>query len=258
MCIRDRAWLIATVMANVVWCMPQFNLGRAAVQQNLIPSMGEGASSTWLICGVLFAVALIVNFFYGSGGSGIKIFEIILKLMVAVVVVSFFAVVVMLTLKGSLPWGEIAAGLVPDFKALFNPSATYQPLIEASSDSDFWTKFIADQQRDKIIAAFATAVGINMTFLLPYSLLRKGWGKEHRPMAKVDLSVGLIVPFVLATGCVLITAASQFHGKTADVLTEDGAVIAKMRGAHDKVFDKIPTVQSNGEYVGVKKNLAQA
>ena len=27
------AWLIATIMANIVWCMPQFNLGRAAVQQ---------------------------------------------------------------------------------------------------------------------------------------------------------------------------------------------------------------------------------
>lgn len=232
------AWLIATVMANIVWCMPQFNLGRAAVQQNLLPQMGDGDTSTWIICGTLFTVALIVNFFYGSGGTGIKIFERILKLMVAVVVVSFFAVVIMLSAKGELPWGEIARGFIPDFGALFRPSATFESLIASSSDPDFWTEEIAGQQRDKIMAAFATAVGINMTFLLPYSLLRKGWGKEHRPMAKVDLSIGLIVPFVLATGCVLLAAASQFHGKTNDVFAEGGGIQPSMMGAYNKVFDK--------------------
>jgi len=230
------AWLIATLMANVVWCMPQFNLGRAAVQQNLLPQMGDGTQSTWIICGVLFGVALIVNFFYGSGGTGIKIFEMILKLLVAIVVVSFFAVVIMLTMKGGLPWGEIASGFIPDVGALFRPSNTYQALIDSSSNPEWWKSFVGDQQRDKIMAAFATAVGINMTFLLPYSLLKKGWGKEHRPMAKVDLSIGLIVPFVLATSCVLIAAASQFHGKTTDVLKEDGTVAAEMKGSYGKVL----------------------
>ena len=33
------------------------------------------------------------------------------------------------------------------------------------------------------------------------------------------LSIGLIVPFVLATGCVVIAAASQFHGNTQDVMS---------------------------------------
>ena len=39
---------------------------------------------------------------------------------------------------------------------------------------------VANIQKDRIITAFATAVGINMTFLLPYSMLRKGWGVKHR------------------------------------------------------------------------------
>ena len=34
-------WLIATIMANIVWCLPQFALGTAAVQDNLIPSLGN-------------------------------------------------------------------------------------------------------------------------------------------------------------------------------------------------------------------------
>ena len=32
-------WAIATIMANVVWCLPQFSLGTAAVTQNLIPAL---------------------------------------------------------------------------------------------------------------------------------------------------------------------------------------------------------------------------
>ncbi len=34
-------WLIATIMANIVWCLPQFALGTAAVQQNLLPSLNN-------------------------------------------------------------------------------------------------------------------------------------------------------------------------------------------------------------------------
>ena len=41
------AWLIATAMANMVWCMPQFSLGNAAIQENLLglrtaPRCGDG------------------------------------------------------------------------------------------------------------------------------------------------------------------------------------------------------------------------
>jgi len=48
--------------------------------------------------------------------------------------------------------------------------------------------------------------------LLPYSMLRKGWGREHRGLASFDLSLGLFLPFFLATTCVVIASAHQFHG----------------------------------------------
>jgi Mn2+/Fe2+ NRAMP family transporter len=60
-------------------------------------------------------------------------------------------------------------------------------------------------------------VGINMTWLLPYSLLKKRWGKVHRGLSIFDLSIGLFIPFLLATSCVVIASASQFHTQTADV-----------------------------------------
>ena len=109
-------------------------------------------------------------------------------------------------------------GLIPNFSLLTNPAPTLQPAIEATGDyAVHWQTVVANVQRDKIITAFATAVGINMTFLLPYSMLKKKWGGEHRQLAIVDLSIGLVIPFVLATGCVVIAAASQFHNQHQDV-----------------------------------------
>jgi hypothetical protein len=84
------------------------------------------------------------------------------------------------------------------------------------------------QQRDVMIAATAAAVGINMTFLLPYSMLRKGWDKDFRGLAIFDLSTGLFIPFILATGFVIIASASRFHTEPAPgfVPDEPGSTVA--------------------------------
>ncbi|ADE55939.1 divalent metal cation transporter [Coraliomargarita akajimensis] len=217
------AWLIATVMANIVWCMPQFNLARAAVQQNLLPSVGTSNTSTIIICAIILIIALGVNVLYESEGKGRKAFDIIIKLMVGLIVLSFIAVVVTLTSSGEIDFGAVCSNLIPNPALLFEPSATYSAIIAQSSQPEWWTAKIVSDQRDIIIAAFGTAVGINMTWLLPYTLLRKKWGRLHRSLSIFDLSIGLFLPFFLATGCVVIAAASQFHAKTADVDPAAGA-----------------------------------
>ncbi|MEO1835733.1 MAG: divalent metal cation transporter [Akkermansiaceae bacterium] len=234
------SWLIATVMANIVWCMPQFNLGRAAVQQNLLPSVGESNTSTFVICLILLLIAFVVNCSYENGSKGLKTFERILKSMVGIIVGCFILVVVTLSINGAIPWGQIFNGLIPNFSYLFNAAPAYEELINSSSAPDFWKSTIANGQRDIIIAAFGTAVGINMTFLLPYSMIRKSWGAKHRGLAIFDLSIGLFVPFVIATACVVIASASQFHSKTADILEEDGKPNAKVAGAYYKGLAKHP------------------
>jgi len=213
-------WLIATIMANIVWCLPQFALGTAAVQQNLVPSLGNPEGYGKVIVAVaILCIASVVVWFYNSGSKGIKIFELILKGMVGIVVLSFFGVVLALSMKGAIDWGQIFAGFVPKLNFLFEPVPVLAEQIQQTGEArEWWTTKVAGTQKDVIIAAFATAVGINMTFLLPYSMLRKGWGVRQRGLAIFDLSIGLIVPFVLATGCVVIAAASQFHGKTDDVM----------------------------------------
>ena len=211
-------WLIASMMANLVWSMPQFALGTAAIQQNLFSSvlgpqaMPDPGGKIVVGC-ILLAVTIAVVMLYSIEGWGVKLFEIIVKVMVGMIVLCFFGVVIKLSLKGSLDWGAILRGLIPDLSLVSKPSAKLMPYINAVDEKfrKFWTDLIVSQQRDVMISAASTAVGINMTFLLPYSMLRKGWNKTFRGLAIFDLSTGLFLPFVLTTGCVVIAAASQFH-----------------------------------------------
>ncbi len=209
-------------MANLVWSLPQFALGTAAIQQNLLPNLvgPEVMPDPWgkILVGCCFlAICITATMFYGMGGWGAKLFEIVIKVMVSVIVLCFFGVVVKISMTGALDWAQVLRGLVPDLRLLFRPTDSFKPFIEAVAPGcrEFWTSLIVGQQRDVMISAAATAVGINMTFLLPYSMLRKGWGKEFRGLAIFDLSTGLFVPFILATGCVVIASASQFHAKAA-------------------------------------------
>ncbi len=227
-------WAIATLMANIVWCLPQFSLATAAVLQNLAPGLPEAMGDTGaklLVCGVLLALSISIIWLYDSGHRGVKIFELILKLMVAIVVLCFFGVVLKLATSGDgLAWGSVLSGFVPDLGLLNKPASTFDGALAATGGfASYWTSLIVTDQRDIMITAVATAVGINMTFLLPYSILKKGWDKESRGLAIFDLSTGLLIPFVLATSCVVIAAASQFHVKPQPGIIE-GTAPAGMMG----------------------------
>ncbi|MFV1994895.1 MAG: divalent metal cation transporter, partial [Verrucomicrobiales bacterium] len=244
-------WLIATLMANIVWCLPQFALGTAAVKQNLIPSLAQSDIATYFIVAGLLAVALVVIWFYDSGSRGIQIFENILKGMVGLVVLCFLGVAVSLTLtEGGLPWGKVFKGFVPNLGLLSSPAAGFSETLVAAGDSaPFWKDRIVGQQQGVIMAAFATAVGINMTFLLPYSMLKKGWGREHRGLAIFDLSTGLLIPFMIATGCVVIAAASQFHAQAK--FEVGGEVNPKVAAAYAENLDALLGSQHGAEvYAG--------
>jgi hypothetical protein len=243
-------WAIATLMANMVWCLPQFSLGTAAVRQNLLPGLlaPEVVAHQWLanlvVCVpiALFCIAMVWS--YSSGGTGVKVFNIILKIMVAVIVICFFGVVVKMSAVGHLQWSKIFAGLVPDLDLLKSPAKTFDPFLAESEFRKFWEGFIVGQQRNVMISAAATAVGINMTFLLPYSMLKRGWDRGFRGLAIFDLSTGLFVPFILATGCVVIAAAAQFHTRYAPGLLGE---------PNDKGEIVQPSAAIAGRYQGVAK-----
>lgn len=206
-------WAIATIMANIVWCLPQFTLGTAAVTQNLVPSLNHTGGKVLVVL-VLVLIAGLVIWAYDRGNRGVKIFDLILKIMVGLVVLSFFGVVIKMGTAGDLPWNEIAAGFIPNFSLFSQPAEVYTPFLEGTGEfRSFWENKIISLQKDVMIAAAATAVGINMTFFMPFVLLSRKWGREHRGLAKFDLWTALLIPYVVATSCVVIAAGSQFNGK---------------------------------------------
>lgn len=243
-------WAIATLMANLVWAMPQFALGTAAMRQNLGLFTGENGD---VICtAILFGTAVAIVWSYDRGGSGLKLFEVMLKVMVGVIVLSFFGVVVAMGLKGALPWGEVLAGFVPDISLLWSVPDSYAGALSESGDNEsYWRSVILDSQQGRMVTAAATAVGINMTFLLPYSLLKRKWDRDFRGLAVFDLSVGLFFPFVLATSCVVIAAATQFHGQPDPRLLGEGDVAGVSEKVQDKFDGNLQKLLDNQE-AGVK------
>jgi Mn2+/Fe2+ NRAMP family transporter len=225
------AWLIGAAIANVIFCLPQFSLATAALQQNLLP--GGTGTSPYVIGGFIFIVCALIVASYSRPGLGVKWFERILKIMVGLIVLCFVGVTVTLMLKGAVNFGEILKGHIPNFSYFTNPTPAFTDAIALTGqNSAAWTGIVTADHSGKIIAAFGTAVGINMTFLLPYSILKRNWGKKHRGLAIFDLALGLIIPFVIATGCLVIASASQFHGKTGDVINADGTINPAMAGSY--------------------------
>jgi Mn2+/Fe2+ NRAMP family transporter len=215
-------WLLASMAANMVWSMTQFALGIASIRQNLLPNlfgpevMPEMQGKILAACCFL-AVCITGTMLYGIKGWGMKVYETIIKGSVTIVVLCFLGVIIKLALEGALNWNQILRGLVPDFGLLFRPADAFAGAIGtvAPQCQEFWRSLIVGQQRDVMISAGATAVGINMTFMLPYSMLRKGWDRVFRGLAIFDLSTGLFIPFILATGFVVVASASRFHARPA-------------------------------------------
>lgn len=213
-------WAVASLVASMVWAMPQYALSVGVLQQNLLPGLLGAAGPLGATGGKVVPVLLILVFStwitwnYDRGGRGVKLYELILKIMVGLIVLCFAGVIwrIAATAPG-LDWGALAAGFLPDFSLLFKPAAAFQDLIAATPGANhaYWTDWIVRNQRDVIVAAAATAVGINMTFLFPYSILKRGWGREFAGLLRFDLATGMFIPFTLATSFVVIAAASQFH-----------------------------------------------
>ena len=240
-------WLIATLLANLVWALPQYSLAYGAVSQNLFPEAfaDGGDGSKFLVSGIIFLAVTAITLCYGNEGVGIKIYEWVLKGIVAGIVLCFMGVVLKIStsaedfnLLGAL------SGFIPDLSILWQPADVFLPILEKIEQADlraFWTEEIVNTQRMRMVGAAATAVGINMTFLLPYSMLSKKWGKEHRGLAIFDLSTGMVIPYVLAVSCVVIASAYMFHGQPYDGLLEekDGQVVLVESSAGINDFNKL-------------------
>jgi hypothetical protein len=117
----------------------------------------------------------------------VKGFETTIKYLSAMIIAAFAWVVVQASINGQVYWGAVLAGYVPH---------------NLPSDAAGVTT---------IMAALGTAVGINMTFVYGYTLLDRGWGREHRELSRFDIILGLVIPYVLVTSLISIAAAGAFY-----------------------------------------------
>jgi len=230
------AWLIATVIADCVFCPAQASLGLGIVQQNF----GLASINPFVITTALSIIAFAVVCFYSSGAKGVNTFENILKAMVAVVILCFFGSAAVNIFNGNVDFSTLFTGFIPNFQALFNPAATLEgPIAATGEGAAYWTDIVTNSQRNIIIGAFGAVVGINMTFLLPYTLKKKGWSKAERELSRYDLALGLAIPFIIAASLLVITASAQFHGKSDDVLGQDGKPIALQDGYYEALEGRV-------------------
>ncbi|GAB4153209.1 MAG: divalent metal cation transporter [Planctomycetota bacterium] len=185
------AWAAGALAASVVWHFPQYNLAANSLA-DLAAAAGTGEVPPMAASAAVLAVAAAMPLAYGRSPRAVRAYERVLKWMVWIVVLSLLWVV----LRTGTDWAAVLRG--------FLGFALPPPRGGISSAT-------------LAVSALAAAVGINMAFLYPYSLLARGWGPSHRSLARWDLVLGMAVPYVLATGLCTIAAANTLHRSGAEV-----------------------------------------
>ncbi|MCR9243850.1 MAG: Nramp family divalent metal transporter [bacterium] len=191
------AWAIGAMLASVIWHLPQYNLAASSTVDLLEVAGADGVPQISASLG-LAVVAVALSWNYGRSPALIRIYERVIKYMIWSVVLCMGWVV----LRTDTDWGAVVRGF-----CMFELPAEKNGVSSTTL----------------AVGGLAAAVGINMVFLYPYSLLARGWGRSHRGLARCDLVLGTLVPYVLAASLMAIAAANTLH-ESGDPITKKTAV----------------------------------
>ncbi len=185
-------WALGTILSSIIWHFPQYGLAAGAVR-DLVTMAGAPAYDTaqnFTTAGIVAsfgigALILSINIFtvfsYGSSTKGIKLYEWFLRSVIALIIL-LFAIVVIGNIS-EIKWSELGKGFIGWYGIPGYQNFEHITLV---------------------LGMLGAAVGINMTFLYPYTLLAKGWGKEHKTLARWDLGMSMFLPFALVTSLVIV------------------------------------------------------
>ena len=179
-------WAIGTVLASVVWHFAQYSLASAVLVD--LASIAGLDAPRWLMGLVVLAWAIPTALSFGSGSRFTAWFERLIRALVWTIVL-LFAIVAF----------RIGFG---------NPAAIAAGFLPGALPADRVTPGGTVAALPVVISGIASAVGVNMTFLYPYTLLARGWGREHRELARTDIAVGMVLPFVVVTSLMVIVSAA--------------------------------------------------
>jgi Mn2+/Fe2+ NRAMP family transporter len=181
-------WGFNVLLASIVWQFPQFSLG-TAVFGDIFAVFGLDIPKV-VIAPLLLVVATKICWSYGKGSRKAIIgFERMLKYLLMAMVFSFLLVVI----RTGVDWGALTDGLF-----------------------GFWVPSGAEGITI-VLGMLGAAVGVNQTFLYPYTLLARGWGPAHRGLKNFDLSTAMVIPFLLATSFVVIACANTLYVQGIEV-----------------------------------------
>ncbi len=213
-------WAIGALLSSFIWHFAQYSLAGAVIED-----MGDQAGipiSRWIAGLLVLAWAIGGVLLYGSSPRWMKVFERTLRGMVYMIILCFGFVVVK---TGIAEPGKLLAGFfafkIPDSINGIDPS---------------WV----------VVSGLAAAVGVNMLFLYPYTLLARGWGKEHRRIARFDLFAGMFLPYLFAASLMVIATANVLHygaevpfaDKSLSPVTAAGALAPAVGGTFGRmIFD---------------------
>lgn len=188
-------WALGSIVASVVWHFPQYNLAANSMVDALAATGLEGVPP--MACSlVVLATAIVLSMLYGRSPRLVRNYERTLKWLVWLIVLCLLWVV----LRTDTDWAAVLGGFVPGIPEP-RGGAEAAPLVATG---------------------LAAAVGVNMVFLFPYSLLARGWGREHRGLARWDLGLGMFLPYVLCTSLMTIAAANTLHDNVT--ITEKASI----------------------------------
>ena len=188
------SWAIGALLATVIWHLPQYALAAGMTDDMIKATTGWTPSSSTVQTIVLIVIGLVVltvstveAWTYSTGHKGIRFYERALKGLVWMIIVAFTIVIVRRAIDGGVQWGKLFKGFLP----LYIPTDPRGVSI--------------------VMAAFSAATGINATFLFPYTLLARGWGKEHKGLSRFDLITGMLLPFCIATSLMVIATGCTIY-----------------------------------------------
>jgi len=242
-------WALGTVVASIIWHFPQYGLAAGAARDLYELANGPGTatgdgmfgfSSGGLAASIgvgvlILAINIFTTWNYGKGGRGIKLYEWFLRTTIAVVVIAFGIVVV--AKFGSIAWDRLAQGFFGFQLDWSNPACV-----------------------TTVLGAIGAAVGINMTFLYPYSLLAKGWGPKHKKLSRWDLGMSMFLPFVLVTSLVIIAMAITVNDnnvKAKQIAAPAAELEAKDPAAYEKALAKFEEEKANAVTIDGKLYVAE-
>jgi Mn2+/Fe2+ NRAMP family transporter len=189
-------WAFGALAVTIIWHFPQYALAAGMTEDMIKAATGwhpSPAGQTAVLIGVgllILVISTAITWNYGSGHKGVRFYERLLKGMVWVIIVTFAIVVIRRAVDGGIEWRKVLKGFLP---------------LEIPTDK---------KGVSIVMAAFAAVVGINSTFIFPYTLLARGWGKEHRGLSRFDLITGMLLPFCLITSLIIIAAGCTIYDPT--------------------------------------------